>query len=299
MTTRPAQLIWDDARVFLAVARTGTLTAAARDLGGGVTTASRRIERLEAVLGLPLFFRHQSGYRLTDEGRALLPRAEAVEAAALGLASGAAAAGEAAGLVRLATAENLANPLIIPSLPALFAAHPRLTVEVLTDVAAVNLHRREADIALRMVRPESGHVTCRRLGTLGFGVYGAPAYLARRQGSDHDLSSDGFIGWAETRADLPAARWIARMLDGAPPVLATTTLAGQLSAAEAGLGLAVLPHFLARRAGLAALPVDPGCDQEIWLVIHADLAASRRVRAVADHLAALVARHHGDLAGRT
>ncbi len=297
MSSRPVQLIWDDAHVFLTVARTGTLTAAARELGGGVATASRRIERLEAVLGVPLFFRHQTGYRLTDEGTALLPRAEAMEAAALGLAGGAEAAAEAAGRVRLATAENLANTLVIPSLPQLMATHPRLTVDILTDVASVNLHRREADLALRMVRPEAGHVACRKLGTLGFGLYGSPAYMKGRASPADDLSRDAFIGWSETRADLPAARWIEHVLAGRPPMLTTSSLAGQLSAAEAGLGLAVLPHFLARPRRLMAMEIDPGCDQEIWLVIHADLASSRRVRVVADHLAALVADRKKELAG--
>lgn len=161
----------------------------------------------------------------------------------------------------------------------------------------MNLHRREADLALRMVRPEAGHVACRRLGTLGFGLYGSKDYLERRNGRTDDLSQDALIGWGETRAGLPAARWIEHALAGRPPVLTTTTLAGQLSAAEAGLGLAVLPHFLARPKGLEALPVHPGCDQEIWLVIHADLATSRRVRVVADHLAALVTHRQQELAG--
>ncbi|WP_282610745.1 LysR family transcriptional regulator [Pelagibius sp. Alg239-R121] len=293
------QLLWDDARVFLAIARKGTLTSAAGLLGSGVATTSRRIDRLESVLGVPLFVRHQTGYRLTDEGEALLPKAEALENAALAFESQADHESDTVGLVRIATAENLANPIIIPSLPVLLARHPQLELEVATDVASVNLHRRDADLALRMVKPERGNVTLRRLATLGFGLYGAQAYLDKRpSGADTGpLDHDSFIGWSEAQSHLPAAQWIERSLRGRAPAITTTTLSAQLSATAAGLGLAILPHFLARRSGLIQLPIDLGVDQSIWLVIHADLAQSRRVRVVADHLAEVIYGLRNSLAG--
>ena len=145
-----------------------------------MATVSRRLDRLEAALGLPLFSRHQQGYRLTDDGEALLERAEALEHAGLAFGEAGQLQGQVAGTVRLATAENLANPLIIPSLPTLFAQHPELRVELVTGVQTVNLHRRDADLAVRMVKPDAGHLTLRRLGTLGFGLYGTGAYLDAR-----------------------------------------------------------------------------------------------------------------------
>lgn len=298
--SKPIQpLLWDDARVFLAVARKGTLTAAARLTGGGVATLSRRIDRLEAALGVPLFVRHQTGYRLTDEGDALLPKAEALEHAAQAFESQAEHETAVAGPVRLATAENLANPIIIPSLPVLLERHPQLELEIATDVASVNLHRRDADLALRMVKPTRGNVTVRRLATLGFGLYGSRAYLEKRtRGTDSGpLDDDAFIGWSEAQSHLPAAQWIARSLRNRAPALTTTTLSAQVQAASAGLGLTILPHFLARDAGLQRLPVALGVDQAIWLVIHSDLAQSRRVRAVADHLVEVIYGLRGRLAG--
>lgn len=281
------RLRWDDARVFLAIARSGSLSGAAASLGNGLATVSRRIERLEAALGLSLFSRHQNGYRLTDDGAALLERAEALEQAAEAFAEGSAAQAEIAGRVRLATAETLANHLIIPALPGLTDRYPDLALEVVTDVQTVNLHRRDADLAIRMVKPERGNVTIRRLGMLGYGLYGSRAYVGHR----HDelrFEADSFVTWCETYGHLPAARWIERMLRGRAPVLATTTLAAQLSAAQAGLGLAILPHFLGRRNDLVCLQADLGIDQEIWLAIHSDLAQSRRVRVVATFLSELI-----------
>ena len=289
-------LNWNDTPAFLAVARTGTLTGAAASLGAGVATVSRRIERLEAALGVPLFARAQTGYQLTDEGSALMPRAEALEAAMDGFQSAAQAGRGVRGHVRVATAENLANPLLIPSLGSLLAAHPGLTVEVSTDVASVNLHKRDADLAVRMVRPTRGHLTVRRIGSLGFGLYGSVDYVAQRGGGT-GLEGDSSIAWADRFGDLPAAQWLARSFRDAAPAVVTSTLASQLSAAKAGLGLAVLPHFLAREAGLERLPVELGVDQDIWLVMHSDLMASQRVRVVADHLVAVIEAHGAALRG--
>ncbi|GLR10664.1 LysR family transcriptional regulator [Mixta theicola] len=286
-----ASVHWDDARIFLAVARCGTLSRAADELRMGIATLSRRLDRLEAALGVPLFSRHQTGYRLTDDGEALLERAEALEYAGLAFGEAAQMQGNVAGLVRLATAENLANPLIVPALRGLFLQHPELRVEVISGLQTVNLHRRDADLAVRMVRPETGNLTIKRLGTLGFGLYGSADYLAvRRPGEDNAAyEHDAFIGWAETHHHLPAAKWVLRTLRGRPCRLETNTLSAQLSAAVAGMGLAVLPHFLAQQAGLHCLLAELGVEQPIWLVMHADLAHSRRVRVVADHLIQLFA----------
>lgn len=289
----------DDAPVFLAIARTGTLTAAAKQLGAGIAAVSRRIERLEQTLGVPLFLRHQTGYKLTDEGQALLPRAEALEDAAQSFRMNAAFEAEAIGHVRIATAENLANTLIIPSLGRLMQSHPDLTVEVLTDIMTSNLHRQDADLAVRMVRPERGNLTLRQIGILGYGLYGSRAYVDDRKTADTTpISSDRFIGWAERQQMLPAAQWVERMLKGDVPSVTTSSLAGQVCAAKAGLGLAVLPHFLAADAGLVPVSTDIGLDQPIWLVVHSDLIASRRIRIVADHLAAVITTNANRLAGR-
>lgn len=294
------RLNWDDTPAFLAVARTGTLTAAAGLLGAGVATVSRRIERLETALGVPLFARHQTGYKLTDEGAALLPRAEALEEAMRGFQASATVEAQVLGHVRLATAENLANPIIIPSLVTLLDRHPSLTLEVLTDVTTVNLHRREADLAVRMIRPTSGNVSVRRIGTVGFGLYGSPSYMVTRAENTENtvLANDRFVGWSERQNMIPAAQWLERRLRGEAPALVTTTLSAQVAAATAGLGLAILPHFLGLEAGLKRLPMELGLDQPIWLAVHSDLAASQRVRVVADHLVETIRRSNDRLMGK-
>lgn len=282
------------------MARTGTLSGAALHMNIGLATVSRRIERLEAAVDQPLFLRQQSGYRLTEDGHRLVERAEEMEATAQSLISGLEQEATVSGSVRLATAENLATGLILPELGQLKAAFPQLTLEILTDFATVNLHRRDADIALRMVKPERGNVSLQRLGTLGFGLYGARGYIAARQpGVDaNDFDADDFIGWFETYANLPAAQWVERVLKGRPSAVTTTSIATQLVACTQGLGLAVLPHFVCKQHGLVCLDADLGVDQTIWLVTQSDLAQSRRVRVVAEFLRRVVQENRNALAGR-
>lgn len=309
MQDHPARmqtLDWNAVRDFLAVARTGSLNRAAATLGVNASTVGRRIETLEAGLGVRLFQRAQTGYVPTDEGQDLVKRAERIEAAALAFERGVEAAERVQGRVRLATAETLATALLIPALPTLRARYPDLTVEIATDIRSANLHRREADLALRMVRPVQGNVTVKRIGTMRYGLYGSQDYLTGRGSRGRHMDAgrfdgDDLIAWAEDYGDLPAAQWIERALEGRAPALAVTSLHGHLAAVRAGLGLAVLPCFLASATpDLRRIP--SGTDaiaQEMWLVIHADLAASARVRAVSDWVEEIVVTNRDKLEGRT
>lgn len=297
---------WNLVRDFLAVARTGSLNRAAQKLGVNASTVGRRIEALEKTLGLRLFQRSQTGYVLTDEGEGLIARAETFEETGIAFERRAEASESVEGRVRLATAENLANFLVIPALPDFRAQHPKLTLEIVTDIRSVNLNRREADLALRLVRPTQGNVSVRRVGTMRSGLYGSVDYVRRRQVDSKArdggrFDGDEFISWSEHYGDLPAAQWVDRVLQGRAPALVTSSLYAQLVAARAGLGLAVLPCFMAdAEPALQNVPSDADAiAQEFWLAVHTDLAGSARVRAVADFLSELVRRNSAILLGNT
>lgn len=291
-----SRLNWDDARPFLAVARLGTLSAAAAHLQIGIATLSRRIERLEHALGVPLFARGQSGYRLTEDGVALLDKAEALETAALSFSSTAAARAEISGRVRLATAETLATNVIIPALPRFVSLYPKLTVEIITDIQTADLHRRDADVALRMVAPERGNIHIQRVGTLEWGLYASDAYLKRCPLPPDPASLEGhsIITWSEKHVGLSSAKALERLAAGTQPRIETTDLPGQLAAAKAGLGIASLPHFLARGAGLVCLRKNIGLQQPIYLVMQSDLSQSARIRAICDFLKDIMAEHKSE-----
>jgi DNA-binding transcriptional LysR family regulator len=292
---------WDDLRFFLAVARLGGLTGASEHLRVSPSTVGRRLSQLEQTLGSTLFAHHQTGYLLTDDGKALFAHAERVEDAVLELERVAMGRDlEAHGVVRLATAENIANFVIIPALPAFMARYPGIILELVTGIGSVNLAKHEADLALRLKRPEQGNVNIKRLGAQHFGLYASRDYLAAFRATGKSFAEIDLITWADGFAFLPMTGWVNDLLDGRGPRLRTSSLFAQVVAVREGLGAAVLPCFIAdgdpvfERIEVSGDPVT----QDLWLVIHRDLAASSRVRAVATFIEELISsqrkRFEGD-----
>ncbi|NLR97312.1 LysR family transcriptional regulator [Rhizobium sp. P38BS-XIX] len=293
---------WNDLRYFLTVSRTASLTQTASELKVSQSTVSRRILELEKNLGVALFQRHQTGYFLTDEGREVLRQAERVEESILALERGAAGLDKnPSGVVRLATSENLATDLIIPALPAFRERYPGICLEIITGTAAAELSRREADIALRVVRPTRGNLTVRGVGHMTYSVYGSRDYLDRHPYIEGEpLGGRHFITWDESHAFMPAATWLKREHPGCRIALVTSSLPSQIVAVRAGLGLAVIPDFLAVGNDLVpVIPSDQMFSNKVWLVTHADLVASARVRAVGGFLADQVMRINLDLSSST
>ncbi len=303
MKKRTDELDWDDVQVFLALARHESLSAAARALRVNHATIGRRIDSLERRVGGALFERGARGYAPTPLARALLPAAEAMEAGSHAFLRGAGRAEPGlAGTVRLTATEALASVFLAPRLAAAVRErHPGIAVEIATDSRALNLSRREADAALRWSRPAdegSGALFCRRLGAVGYGFYAAESYLAAHGAADgggpekpHDL-----IGFDEPGgAGLPEPGWLARSFAkrGGRVVFRSNSVLAQRAAAEAGAGVALLPHYLAggsTELRPLALAGAERMTRELWLVVHRDLRDVPRIRAVLDLVAEIVRR---------
>lgn len=284
---RVERLDWDLVRVFLDVARTGRLAAAAERTGLDVSTVSRRLDRLEAELGLTLFERTTTGALLTAAGEKLVPAAEDMGRALgeLGVALDAVEA-EAEGVVRLTAPPGVADVFVAPALVRFHARHPRVRVDLDASVGYADLTRGEADLALRVRRPERGDLLAQRLVTTRSLPATAPAYAAEL-GTLRALDDARWIAWGHDLAQIPEARWIAAHV-GAPPVLRTSSFSAQLAAATTGLGLVLAPEPYLPRFGLAA--VRPGRKLaaawaalpigELWLVGHVALRRVPRVAAL-------------------
>lgn len=167
-------LQWDDIRFFLALARAGSLSRAARALRVEHSTVARRVTSLEAALALRLFDRLASGWSLTAEGEELLAKAGAVEAQILGLARIARERDPMAGRVRISAPPVLLAELLMPAVASLCATHPGLTIELEGSRREADMMRAEADIALRIGLPEAGDLIARRIAEIRYGLYGAP-----------------------------------------------------------------------------------------------------------------------------
>ena len=284
---------WDDVRVFLAVARYGSLRAAGRALGLSQPTIGRRLASFEATFGGPtLFDRLPEGLRLNAAGDALMPAAEQLESAALALERRRAAESPAlSGTVRVSVGEwaasFLAGCLADPSARALA---PGITLELVESRETANLARREADLAVRHHPPQSGNLYVSRLGTFDCAVY-------RRRGSD----GDAWVTYTEEQAHYPTARWVQERLretDGGV-ALRASGMPMQLAAIRNGAGKGVLPCFAADADPLLErlTPPLPEIAAEYWVIVHRDLRRAACVRAVIDWIRQLFIEHRGNLAG--
>ncbi|WP_116137973.1 LysR family transcriptional regulator [Trinickia diaoshuihuensis] len=284
---------WNDLRYFLCVARTGSLSGAASDLGVSVSTVSRRIIELEANLRATLFSRSPTGYTLTLEGERVLKGAEMVEAGVFAVERSAYGLVEQpSGTVRLATSENIATDLVIPALPRFREQYPLIRLEIITSTITAELESQEADIALRVVRPERGNLKIRRLGRMTYSVYGRRDYLQANPAiGDDPLKGRSFIAWDRAHAHLPAAVWASDRISDSDIALVTSSLPTQIAAVRAGIGLAIIPDFLATDDDLVrVVPPSEMFSNDVWLVVHSDISTSARVRAVSDFLADVIAK---------
>ena len=274
---------WNDLRLVLGVARSGSLRGAAHTLGIDHSTAYRRLQALEAGLGQRLFHRSAGRYSATEAGERLAVAAERIEAETLALdreITGRDA--RLSGNLRITASETLAYRILTGLLAEFRARHPGINLELIVDNRQLDLSRREADIALRATRPKEADLFGRKLADIAWTVYGCHQYLTRRGAPTAiaELAQHDMIGWDES-TDVTAGSWLAAAIPESAIVYRTSSLINQLVAAKAGIGLAVLPCYLAdAEPELTRLlaPI-PALTRELWLITHQDLRRTARVRA--------------------
>lgn len=285
---------WELYRSFLAVMREQSLSGAARVLGLTQPTVGRHVDGLESALGLALFTRSPAGLQATEGARALLPHAEAMASAAEALQR--AATGEAAddsGVVRITASEMIGSEVLPAALSAFRERHPRVIVELVLSNRSEDLLRREADIAVRMVRPTQSALLARKVGVIHLGLHAHPRYL-KAHGSPRTLSEleqhplIGFDRQPSVRRLDKLGMSVSRELFS----LRCDSDLGQYALLRAGAGIGFCQVGLAKRDGLVpVLPGKVGFELDTWLAMHRDLKAVRRTRSMFDHLVDALARY--------
>jgi DNA-binding transcriptional LysR family regulator len=280
---------WDHYRSFLAVARRGSLSAAARELELTQPTLGRHIAALEESLGTDLFTRSQSGLHPTPAALELMPHAEAMAASAEAMQRAASAeAKDARGAVRLTASEMVGVQILPPMLTAFRTAHPQIEIELMLSNLTQDLLRREADIAVRMTEPTQKALISRKLGKIAVGLYAHRDYLARHgtPKAIDDLAHHAVIGFD---ADSSAFRSVRGMMAVSREMFAfrTDNDHAQLAMLRAGFGIAGCQAGIAARDRnlVPVLPEKIALAIDVWLVMHEDLRNTRRVRLLYDHLA--------------
>ncbi|UGB37045.1 LysR family transcriptional regulator [Frateuria soli] len=280
---------WNDLRVFLAIAREGTLGAAARRLGQTQPTMGRRLQALERAVGHTLFQRTKSGFVLTDEGAAVLAHAERMEDEALALQRQLTGQEkQLEGMLRITASDWFAEYLLTPVLAEFSQRQPRVIIELLTDSRLFSLSRREADLAFRIQPFEEPDIVSRKLLRMPYGVYVAAGQPAPEAG---DGAGMGLITMDTAFGAMPDVLWLQGMLPNARVVFRSNARAVQARMCVRGGGVAVLPRPLGDAIeGLQRIDLgeDPPT-RETWIGYHRDMRRLARLRALLDLVVARLA----------
>ncbi|WP_319005068.1 LysR family transcriptional regulator [Acuticoccus sediminis] len=273
---------WENLRHFRGFVATGSLSGAARALGVEHATVARRIAALEAQLALKLVDRRGRRLTLTPDGARIAALAKTMEADAAAISRAAAGSrSELSGEVTISAPPALAAARLVAPLAALRRQHPALAIRLIGEPRSAALALREADIAIRLSRPEAGELTIRKVGVMAFALYATRAYL-----DDTPEAAWTFIGYDAPLEAAPQQVRLREIAGGRPIAFAASTAEIQFAAARAGAGVAMLPDFLAGDDP-ALVRVGTEADvfrRDIWLAVHSDMTSAATVRVAIDAL---------------
>lgn len=289
-----AALDWNDVSLFLFLARSRTLSAAALALGISQPTAGRRLRAFEEAMGMALFQRTPNGLQLTGDGEVVLKQAERIETEMLGLLRSASSdTKDIEGELRISTSEWFGSSVLVRPLTAFCINHPAVTVELLGDTRLFDLSRREADMVFRFQKFGEPDVVQRQFARVAYGVFASSAYIESRGPVETTGLGVGHTIIAMDRgheqlADVP---WLRQRFPLADFGFRSNSRDMQGLSCSAGGGIAVLPRVLAAQLGLCEIILDEEPpSREVWLGYHSDLRRVARLRAVIDHLLEAVPR---------
>ncbi len=275
---------WNDIEVFLAVARDGTLSAAARQLNRSQPTIGRRIQQLEERLSLTLYVRTPYGYKLTENGVSLIKLAEEVQEKIDQFKGYAKLLNEQpSGTVNIACGESFAQ-LLMDNMEKLTFQHPEISIQIQTGIRFVNLEKGDADIAIRSQRPTSPNLYARFLGHCRYAVYASSTYVSQHPESttERRMENCRWISYHDDKSILPVTRWLRQQVPPEQIKLYCSTLMALLQGVKSGQGLAALPIFVGKQTQdlIQLTPALIDLNQKTWLVLNRNAGRVQAIKAV-------------------
>ncbi len=289
---------WENVKYFLAAARGGTLVEAGRLLGVQHSTVLRRIANLEQELGLKLFERRNTGYVLTEAGKEMFESARQAEDELVTLERRLSGRDlRLTGAVRIA-APGMLIPWIALAVTEFRRMHPGIVIDAVISPMKANLARREAEIAIRVSRDPLGSLVGRRIATPAYGIYGALSHPAAKDPAP-DWTAQDWISYTGNHIEIPQAQWVSENIPPERVVLRANHTGMVAAAAAAGAGLAVLPCYVGEREpNLRCLKKVGPLGHDMWILTHADLKRTPRIRALMEHLTRHLLRYRDLIEGK-
>ncbi len=288
---------WNDGRLLLAIARSGTMLDAARSLGLNQATLSRRMTALETAIGTSLLVRRTSGCTLTEAGQSLAIAMERVENEFLQAQAALTESGEdPTGTIRVGAPDGFGHSFIAPRLGTLSAMHSKLQIQLVPVTQNFSLSKREADIAVTLGRPQSGRLVAQKLTDYTLSLYAAPGYIERfgQPRRRDDLLDHRLVGFVDDLIFSPMLSYAQDFHPGWRSAVEVSSTMGQFEAVRAGAGIAVLHDYMAAdRADLVRVLPQLMTRRDYWLIHHESLRGLARVRAVTAFLVSEVRNASG------
>lgn len=273
---------WNDLKAFEAVARAGSLTLAAQRSDMSIATLSRRLERLETRLGLSLVIRTPAGMELTSHGRAVFEGVHDVNDAvdAVLRLSRSLKSGDAVLPVRISATETVITTILAPAMSALRARPCGPSIDFIVSNDNADLTRREAELAIRLAAPAQDTLVAKRLGMVATSLFASPAYMSAHKPSPSTLQAQTFILYDDQFGHIPETVWAARHGFAERAVMVSSSTLAMLEAVKGGIGIGLLPEYLANRHGLVRIDFPTPPARVLWLVFHKDVQAQPQIKAV-------------------
>lgn len=298
-----APVKWDDLRVFLEVARQGSVHAAAKRLRLDHSTVCRRVGKLESMLSVKLLNRTRKGVTVRMDAHDLLKHIENMDVHANALEDAIVRGSVGASqLVRVATMEGLASQYVARRLPALAQFDASVKLELVSIPQSVDLSRKEADVFLSFFNPRTPGLTSKRIASVAMHLYCSSSYLRRRgmPSTLAELTEHEFVGYIEELLAIDAVRWLDDLVAHPRMVFHSNSILAQCNAAIGGLGIVMLPTFVAAGvAGLQRLFPDASVQREVWLSVRTEQNHLPRIKAVTKFLTHIFEHDRAFLLGQT
>ena len=273
---------WDDLRLFLAVARMGSISGAAKQLGVQHSTVSRRMRQLEEQMGVRLIERKKSGYELTQAGKNVKDAATRMESEVLGVDG--AVIGKDTNLVgslQVTAINNMASSILMPMFASFSRAHPQVELHIIVSNSDASLSQREADIAIRLTNSPTDTLIGKRMVTVASTIYGSHSYIEQTRQDGREPA------WIGVECCTFHKTWTKQSCGERSHSFYSDDTLLTLAALREGLGVSYLPCFMGDADPLLVRYCNPDAAHNLglWILLHSDLKNTARILAFRDHMA--------------